>query len=61
MNSPKKNTFIKIVFQNIISSILGFDGKVIFAPYKRKPNQKVTEKKMNKSVVKKGKIKDLKK
>jgi hypothetical protein len=39
----------------------GFDGKAIFAPYAKKPNQKVTEKKMNKSVVKKGKIKDLKK
>jgi len=44
-----------------VSNDGGFDGKAIFAPYKRKPNQKVTEKKMNKSVVKKGKIKDLKK
>jgi len=39
----------------------GFDGKALFAPYKRKPNQVVTPKKMNKDVVKKGKIKDLKK
>jgi hypothetical protein len=39
----------------------GFNGKSLFEPYKKKPNQKVTEKKMNKSVVKKGKIKDLKK
>jgi hypothetical protein len=60
----------------------GFDGKALFAPYKRKPNQKVTEKvmsnevrlgkwqtdnktkevvKLDKTKVRKGKIKDLKK
>jgi hypothetical protein len=39
----------------------GFDGKALFTPYKKKPNQKVTPKQMDKSVVKKGKIKDLKK
>lgn len=44
-----------------VSNDGGFDGKALFTPYKRKPNQKVTPKKMNKSVVKKGKIKDLKK
>ena len=44
-----------------VSNDGGFDGKALFAPYKRKPNQVVTPKKMNKDVVKKGKIKDLKK
>lgn len=39
----------------------GFDGKALFAPYKKKANQAVTPKKMDKSIVKKGKIKDLKK
>ena len=39
----------------------GFDGKSLFTPYKKKPNQKVTPKQMDKSMVKKGKIKDLKK
>jgi hypothetical protein len=60
----------------------GFDGKALFTPYKRKPNQKVTEKvmsnevrlgkwqtdnktkevvKLDKTKVRKGKIKDLKK
>ena len=46
---------------NEVSNDGGFDGKALFTPYKRKPNQAVTQKKMNKSVVKKGKIKDLKK
>jgi hypothetical protein len=44
-----------------VSSDGEFDGKSLFTPYKRKPNQKVTPKQMNKDVVKKGKIKDLKK
>jgi len=44
-----------------VSNDGGFNGKAIFAPYAKKPNQKVTPKKMNKDVVKKGKIKDLKK
>ena len=54
----------------------GFDGKALFTPYKKKPNQKVTEKvmgkwqtdnktkevvKLDKTKVRKGKIKDLKK
>jgi len=46
---------------NEVSNDGGFDGKALFQPYKRKPNQKVTPKQMNKSIVKKGKIKDLKK
>jgi hypothetical protein len=59
-----------------VSNDGGFDGKALFAPYKRKPNQKVTEKvmgkwqtdnktkevvKLDKTKVRKGKIKDLKK
>jgi hypothetical protein len=59
-----------------VSNDGGFDGKAIFAPYAKKPNQKVTEKvmgkwqidnktkevvKLDKTKVRKGKIKDLKK
>ena len=44
-----------------VSNNGGFDGKALFTPYKRKANQKVTPKQMDKSMVKKGKIKDLKK
>jgi hypothetical protein len=59
-----------------VSNDGGFDGKALFTPYKKKPNQKVTEKvmgkwqidnktkevvKLDKTKVRKGKIKDLKK
>jgi hypothetical protein len=61
---------------NEVSNNGGFDGKALFTPYKKKPNQKVTEKvigkwqtdnktkevvKLDKTKVRKGKIKDLKK
>ena len=61
---------------NEVTNNGGFDGKALFTPYKKKPNQKVTEKvigkwqtdnktkevvKLDKTKVRKGKIKDLKK
>jgi hypothetical protein len=74
----KYNAFNDVVDMETgeVSNDGGFDGKALFAPYKRKPNQKVTEKvmgkwqtdnktkevvKLDKTKVRKGKIKDLKK
>ena len=59
----KHNSFNDVVDMETgeVSVDGGFDGKALFAPYKKKANQAVTPKKMDKSIVKKGKIKDLKK
>ena len=83
-DADKYNAFNDVVDMDNgeVSNNGGFDGKALFTPYKKKPNQKVTEKvmsnevrlgkwqtdnktkevvKLDKTKVRKGKIKDLKK